>query len=96
MYIISVNYTSSLDRIDSLLEEHIAFLKMHYEKKLFIASGRKVPRTGGVILIRAKNRKEVNTIIEKDPFFMHGVAEYEVTEFLPTMALPEFADLKES
>ncbi|HEB68641.1 MAG TPA: GTP cyclohydrolase [Desulfobulbus sp.] len=95
MYIISVNYTSSLERIDSLLAEHIAFLKVHYEKKVFIASGRKVPRTGGVILARAKNRAELDAIIEQDPFFMHGVATYKVTEFLPTMALPEFADLKE-
>ena len=50
MFIVSLNYLSSLDQVDSLLEEHIEFLKMQYEKKIFIASGRKIPRTGGVIL----------------------------------------------
>ncbi len=78
MFIISVNYTSPLDQIDLFLEEHIDFLKKNYEKKLFVASGRKVPRTGGVILARAENREELDAIIEKDPFFIHGVAEYEV------------------
>ena len=96
MFLISVNYTSSLDQIDLFLEEHIDFLKKQYEKKLFIASGRKIPRTGGVILARVKNRKALDAIIEEDPFFIHGLAEYEVTEFLPSMTLPEFAALKES
>jgi len=96
MFVISVHYTSSLDRIDGILEEHIEFLKKQYEKKLFVASGRKVPRTGGVILAKAKNRKELDAIIEKDPFFIHGLAEYEVTEFLPSMTLPEFSALQES
>ncbi len=96
MFILSVNYTSSLDQIDVFLEEHIDFLKKQYGKKMFIASGRKVPRTGGVILARVKNRKELDAIIEEDPFFIHGLAEYEVTEFLPSMTLPEFASLKES
>lgn len=95
MFIVSVNYLSSLDQIDSLLKEHIEFLNIQYEKKLFIASGRKVPRTGGVILARAKNKEELNTILKQDPFYINGVAEYEVTEFIPSMTLPEFANLNE-
>ncbi len=96
MFIVSLNYLSSLDQVDSLLEEHIEFLKMQYEKKIFIASGRKIPRTGGVILAKAKNKEELNAIIEQDPFYRNGVAEYEVTEFIPSMTLPEFANLNES
>jgi uncharacterized protein YciI len=69
---------------------------MQYEKKIFIASGRKIPRTGGVILAKAKNKEELNAIIEQDPFYRNGVAEYEVTEFIPSMTLPEFANLNES
>lgn len=96
MFIVSLNYLSFLDQVDSLLEEHIEFLKMQYEKKIFIASGRKIPRTGGVILAKAKNKEELNAIIEQDPFYRNGVAEYEVTEFIPSMTLPEFANLNES
>ncbi len=96
MFIVSLNYLSSLDQVDSLLEEHIEFLKMQYEKKIFIASGRKIPRTGGVILAKAKNKEELNAIIEQDPFYRNGVAEYEVTEFIPSMTLPEFTNLNES
>jgi uncharacterized protein YciI len=47
MYIVSLNYTVPLEKIDSLLEEHVQFLHAKYEAGIFIASGRKVPRTGG-------------------------------------------------
>lgn len=96
MFIISLNYTGSLDQIDSLLEEHVDFLKQQYQEKKFIASGRKIPITGGIILARAKNKEEINSIIEQDPFFIKGIAEYEVTEFVASMTLPEFSDLNES
>jgi uncharacterized protein YciI len=96
MFIISLNYTGSLDQIDSLLEEHVDFLKQQYQEKKFIASGRKIPRTGGIILARAKNAEEIHSIIEQDPFFIKGIAEYEVTEFVASMTLPEFSNLNES
>ncbi len=95
MFIVSLNYVGSFDQIDSLLEKHIKFLNMQYEKKFFIASGRKVPRTGGIILAKAKNKTELNSIIEQDPFYRNGVAKYEITEFIPSMTSPEFEKLKE-
>ena len=96
MFVVSVNYVESLDKIDSLLEEHVEFLKMQFEKQVFIASGRKVPRTGGVIIAKASSKDELEAILKQDPFYKNGVAEYEITEFVASMVLPEFASLKES
>ncbi len=96
MFIISLNYIESLEKVDALLESHVEFLKKQYDKQIFIASGRKVPRTGGVILARLKNRKELNSIIAQDPFYKNGIAEYEVTEFVPSMTLPEYKTLNEA
>ncbi len=96
MFIVSLNYIRPLEQVDSSLEEHIEFLNMQYEKKLFIASGRKVPRTGGIILARAKSKEALSAILEQDPFYKNNIAEYEITEFIPSMTLPEYAILKES
>ncbi|WP_325894279.1 YciI family protein [Grimontia sp. NTOU-MAR1] len=60
----------------------------------FIISGRKVPRTGGVILVNAANTDEVDAIIREDPFHVAGVADYDVTEFVTTMAATKFSGLK--
>lgn len=69
------------------------FLQEHYQKEVFLLSGRKEPRTGGIILARAKSKKEVMDIIAKDPFYLNKAAEYSVDEFMPSMASKELGFL---
>lgn len=95
MFIISLNYIKPLEEVDTLLEEHVEYLKEQYRLGSFLASGRKTPRTGGVILARAVSREEIETIITLDPFYRHGVAEYEITEFSPTMTVDALEFLRE-
>ncbi|MFD0694485.1 YciI family protein [Paenibacillus sp. GCM10027628] len=59
--------------------------------KHFIFSGRKIPRTGGVILANLSTRQEVDSIIGNDPFYVNHVANYEIIEFQPTMFDEEFS-----
>ena len=56
MFIVNLTYIKSLDEVEKHLEKHIDFLNQYYTKGLFIASGRKNPRTGGIILMIAKNK----------------------------------------
>ena len=84
MYIVSLNYIKAVSEVEKYLEEHIKFLEKYYEMGKFICSGRKNPRTGGVILLNAENLSEVEKIISEDPFNTNEIAEYEITEFFPT------------
>ena len=95
MFIVSLTYVSQLEEVDVYLDAHVDFLKKYYAAGKFIASGRKVPRTGGVILMNCEGLGEANAIIEEDPFFKAKVAEYEVTEFVPTMTASGLEVLKE-
>lgn len=95
MFIISLTYIKPLEEIDALLEEHVEYLKQQYEFGTFLASGPKVPREGGIILARGASREEIETIIAVDPFYKYGVAEYEITEFIPTMTIDEWTFLKQ-
>lgn len=61
----------------------------------FLASGHKVPRDGGIILTRAISREEIEAIIALDPFHRCSVADYQITEFCPTMTIEELAFLRE-
>lgn len=85
MFIIDLVYVKPLEEVDANVEAHVVFLKEQYAKGFFIASGRKVPRTGGVILAKADSRSLLEEIIEKDPFKKSGVAEYHITEFIPSL-----------
>ncbi len=95
MFVVNVTYVLPLKEVDRHLADHVEFLRKQYERGVFIASGRKVPRTGGVILAHSVSREELNRILEEDPFKKGRVAEYEVTEFVASMVADALSALKE-
>jgi hypothetical protein len=60
-------------------------------RPLFTVRARKEPRIGGVIFAKAETRAEIEGIILNDPFNREKIAEYEIIEFLPTMAATHLA-----
>ena len=84
MYIINLTYKKDLNLVEKYLPDHISFLDKYYGLKKFICSGRKNPRIGGIILCNASNTQEVNSIISEDPFNINGIANYDITEFIPS------------
>lgn len=96
MFIISLTYKESLERIDEELENHVQFLKEQYALENFIASGRKVPRTGGIIMSQVKDKNELEKIIQNDPFYKNDLADYEITEFSPSMTSEELKCILEN
>jgi uncharacterized protein YciI len=85
MYILSLTYKVDLKEIDKALPLHVQFLEKHYALGHFDASGRKVPRTGGIILSLMKDRTALEQVITEDPFYRQGLADYEIIEFVPSM-----------
>ncbi len=60
-----------------------------------MASGKKVPRTGGVILSNIPSKAELEKILEKDPFKKYELANFEITEFVVSKTAKELELLKE-
>jgi uncharacterized protein YciI len=92
MFIIDLNYIVPLEKIDAHMTEHVKFLNKYYKQNVFIASGRKVPRTGGIILALANSKDEVETIFKEDPFYIHKLAEFSVIEFQTSQTHPTLKD----
>jgi uncharacterized protein YciI len=80
MYVIDLTYVTPLEEIDRLLPSHVEWLAGHYAAGRFLASGRKVPRTGGVILAAKMARADLDAILAADPFRQAEVARYAITE----------------
>lgn len=95
MFIVLLEYVVELDEVDRYLEAHVAYLNREYEKGNFIASGRKVPRTGGVILSKLTSKEELERVLDEDPFKKAHLATYEIVEFVPSMTSKEYENLKE-
>ncbi|QCX80206.1 YCII-related domain protein [Streptomyces sp. YIM 121038] len=92
MFVMELTYTAPVDRVDALLAEHVAWLDAQYAAGVFLASGRKNPRDGGVILAVGDSRAEIEGLAALDPFVTGGVCEYRITEFLATKTAPALAD----
>lgn len=95
MFVIALTYLRPLDELDAIMSQHVVWLKKHYESGLFIASGRQVPRKGGVILARSGNRADLDAILAQDPFVKSGCARADVVEFTPSMTATGAEVLKE-
>lgn len=93
MFLFNLTYVKPLDEIERLLPAHVAFLDAFYAGGKFLCSGRKEPRTGGVILCRCESRREAEKIRDQDPFYREGAADYEIIEFLPTKMSESFQAL---
>jgi uncharacterized protein YciI len=93
MFIVSLTYRKPLADVDRFIEKHRDFLARHYASGVFLLSGRKEPRTGGVILADCLTRADLERILGEDPFWKHEIAHFEITEFVPSMAAPQFSAL---
>ncbi|MFG2717798.1 YciI family protein [Streptomyces sp. NPDC048416] len=96
MFILELTYIAPLDRIDDLLDTHVVWLNKHYEAGVFIASGRKEPRDGGVILAVGDDRAAMEELVASDPFLINGLCTYRITEFLATKVAPELAPFQQT
>ncbi|MGW5525619.1 YciI family protein [Streptomyces xanthochromogenes] len=95
MFILELTYTAPLDRVDALLADHVAWLDAQYEAGTFIASGRKEPRDGGVILAVGDDRTAIERLAATDPFLVNELCTYRITEFRATKVAPQLARFQE-
>jgi uncharacterized protein YciI len=84
MFILMVTYLKSLEEIDSLMPPHRQYLERHYRDGTFLLSGRKVPRTGGMILATGDDVDAITEITRADPFVLAGAAHYDIIQVTPT------------
>lgn len=93
LFIVDLTYQVPVEAVEPHMDEHMRFIERGYAEGLFLASGRKVPRTGGVILARADSRESLDAFLDLDPFKRHAVAAFTVTEMAAGRWAPELNGL---
>jgi uncharacterized protein YciI len=81
VFVLLLTYIKPLAEVDALMRRHMAWLDAQYDAGRFIVSGRRIPRTGGVILARGDDREEIEALAARDPFVSCGVATCEIVQF---------------
>jgi len=96
MFLVLLSYKKPLAEVDRHVAAHMEFLARHYASGAFLLSGRKQPRSGGVILATAADRTQMEAIVCSDPFVSEGVADYEIIEFVASTTAPALHSVRET
>lgn len=91
MFIVRLNYIVPLETVDKFLPAHVEWLHKEESAGHLLVYGRLVPRTGGVIVAKAKDRAEMDSVLASDPFGLNNVCTYEVIEFSENKSFAEKA-----
>lgn len=85
MFIAILTYKKPLEEVDRHLQAHREYLAEHYAAGDLITSGPRIPRAGGVIMIKSDSREKVDSLLAQDPFHINDIADYQIVEFTPTV-----------
>jgi len=94
MFVLLLTYTKPVEAVDALMRDHMRWLEEHQSAGRFVVSGRRIPRTGGVIIARGDDLEEIEAIAAADPFVTGGVATVEVIQFRASQTAAGFEALK--
>jgi uncharacterized protein YciI len=82
-----IRYRKPLEEVLVHQDAHRAYLRGLKEQGVLIASGPMHPRFGGMLLVRVAedDGKALDAIRDNDPFFLSGVAQYELIGWNPVI-----------
>jgi uncharacterized protein YciI len=95
MYVVSLTYKVPEEIVDFHLPAHVTWLQDAFDEGVFMVAGRKIPRTGALLLSNAE-RDMLDTALAKDPFYVNGVADFEVMEFHASRVAAGYENLMDS
>jgi uncharacterized protein YciI len=84
-FLILIKYKVDMAIVVEHTPAHREYLKTQYAAGRLLMSGPFVPRTAGVLWAQAVSPEEIQGMIDSDPFYKNGVADWEVIEFNPVM-----------
>ena len=85
IYVVVLTYVKPLEEVDAQIPAHVEWLKKGYADGLFLASGRRVPRNGGVILAKCDSLESLEERLSQDPFQKLNIAKVDIIPFEASM-----------
>lgn len=86
MFLVDMSFTDIEKITPELTDQHRSYLEQEYKSNKLMFGGRKVPRTGGIIISQHASENELKQVLNSDPFVKSGAVTYSITEFIPVMA----------
>lgn len=78
LYVILLSINHGKKLTESVIREHISFLRNLEEKNQLVLCGPFLDYKGGMVVIRAESMEQAKVIAESDPFITSGLESYEI------------------
>lgn len=95
MYVVTLTYKRPMEEVDKHRDAHMDWVRHQYQNGRFLASGARIPREGGVILVRDMPRENLDAVLAEDPYQQHDVADYTIVAFKVSNAAADLQHLLE-
>ena len=93
MYLVDITFTDMEKITPELTDKHKNYLEQEYKLNKLMFGGRKVPRTGGILISQHASERELEQVLNSDPFVKSGAVTYSITEFIPVMASKAYENI---
>jgi len=93
MYLVDMSFIDMTKITPELTDQHKSYLQKEYKSNNLVFGGRKVPRTGGILISQHANEHELKQVLNSDPFVQSGAVTYAITEFIPVMASKAYENI---
>jgi uncharacterized protein YciI len=83
MFVVVTKYLKPTEEVAEHIAGHREWAQACYASGYFLASGRRMPPEGGIVIARAESRDDLERLLADDPFAKHGLIEtttYEIGE----------------
>ena len=93
MIIVQLTYKAPISEVDKDLQAHREFLDYYYKQGLILVSGPMKPRTGGIIIALTTDRTYLESVLQKDPYYLAEIVDFHLIEFTPVKHRNELKDI---
>lgn len=93
LYVIILSYMRPINEIDAHLAAHTEWLNKGYADGVFLASGRRIPRIGGIIIAKIASLESLQERVCEDPFQRLGLSKTDILPFEPSRCVERFEAL---
>jgi len=84
MFVVILTYKKPMEIVEEVRVPHREFLDRMYVQGVLLASGPQVPRhAGGILLARGMDQSALEKLLQQDPFYTEGIADYQYIPFDP-------------
>ncbi|WKN60164.1 YciI family protein [Rhodococcus opacus] len=88
-YVLLSEYTAPLQKVDEARKVHLEWIRALLAQRQLIVAGRRLPPSGGVIVVVADSDEEVEALTASDPYVVRGLARYRRIPFEAMFSLAD-------